>query len=441
MKALTRVLEFLRTDVWKIEEAELSCHKRSFVRILRILLLTFYGFSEDRVHLRASALTFYTLLSIVPVLAMAFGIAKGFGFEETLERLILEKLEGQEEIAHQVVAFAEKLLENVKGGLVAGIGLVLLLYTVFKILSHIESSFNDIWDIETPRSLLRKITDYVSLMFIGPIFLIVASTLSVFVTTEAREVTQRIWLLAAVSPAIFFSLKLLPILLLWVLFSFLYLFMPNTRVKFIPALIAGIIAGVLLEFFQGIYIQFQVGVSKYNAIYGSFAALPLFFIWLQISWLIVFFGAEIAYACQYHDYRRSEEETRNLSYADKRLLSLRIMHFLVNHFSGAQTAWSADEISQALEIPKHLVHKILRELEDADMVSRRVQNENRSPAFQPARDPDRLTIKSVIDGLEQKGDNLLPVPESDTLRKLSDAMNLFSELVKTSPANQKLKEI
>lgn len=441
MKVLTSVLEFLRTDVWKIKETELSYFKRLLIRILRILLIAFQGFTADRVHLHASALTFYTLLSIVPVLAMVFGIAKGFGFQETLKTFILEKLEGQEEIALQVVAFAEKLLENVKGGLVAGIGLVLLIYTVLKILSHIESSFNDIWGIETPRPLLRKITEYLSLMFIGPIFLIVASTLSVFVTSEAREMTQRIWLLAAVSPAIFFSLKLLPFLLLWVLFTFLYLFMPNTRVKFIPAMIAGIIAGVLLEFFQGIYIEFQVGVSKYNAIYGSFAALPLFFIWLQISWMILFLGAEIAYACQNHEYRLFENEIQTLSYAYKRLLALRVMHFLVHHFSGAKTSWETGEISEALEIPKRLVREILHDLEDAGIVSRLTQSKNRTIAFQPARDPDTLTIKSVIDALEQKGSSDLPFPESDTLRKLSHSMNVFSGLVETSPANQKLKEI
>ena len=441
MKVQTRVLEFLKTDIWKLKETERPLLQRFAIRILRILLLTFHGFAEDKIHLRASALTFYTLLSIVPVLAMAFGVAKGFGFEETLQTFILEKLEGQEEVAHQVVDFAEKLLENVKGGLVAGIGLVILLYTVLKILSHIESSFNDIWGVEKSRSFLRQITDYFSIMFIGPIFFIVSSALSVFLTTGAHEATQRIWLFAAVSPAIFLSLKLLPILLLWVLFTILYLFMPNTRVKFIPAVIAGIITGLLLEFFQGMYIDFQVGVAKYNAIYGSFAALPLFFIWLQFSWIIVLFGAEIAYACQHLTTHRFEKEIRSISQSTQKLLALQIVHFLVSNFSGSKTSWKTEEVSQVLEIPRHLVRGILRELEAAGIVSRLVSDDNAPAAFQPAKDPGALTIKSVIDALDQRGDNDLFLPESETLRKLSQRMKVFSDLMEASPANQKLKEI
>ena len=441
MKVLTRVLEYLKTDIWKLKETERPLLQRFAIRILRILLLTFHGFAEDRIHLRASALTFYTLLSIVPVLAMAFGVAKGFGFEETLQAFILEKLEGQEEVAHQVVDFAEKLLENVKGGLVAGIGLVILLYTVLKILSHIESSFNDIWGVERSRSLGRKITDYFSLMLVCPIFFIVSSTASVFLTSGIREITERIWLFEAVSPAIFFFLKLLPLLLLWILFTVLYIFMPNTRVYFISGMTAGIIAGTLYEFFQRTYIGFQVGVSSYNAIYGSFAALPLFFIWLQFSWIIVLLGAEIAYACQNHDSHLFEKEIQSISQSTKKLLSLRIVHFLVSHFSGSKASWRTEEISQALEIPRHLVRGILRELAAAGIVSRLVSDDNTPAAFQPAKDPGTLTIKSVIDALDQRGDNELFLPESETLRKLSQRMKVFSDLVEASPANQCLKEI
>jgi membrane protein len=441
MKVLTSVLEFLKTDIWKLKEAEKPFLKRIGIRILRILVLTFQGFAEDRIHLRASALTFYTLLSIVPVLAMAFGVAKGFGFEETLQAFILEKLEGQEAVAHQVVDFAEKLLENVQGGLVAGIGVVVLLYTVLKILSHIESSFNDIWGVERSRSLGRKITDYFSLMLVCPIFFIVSSTASVFLTSGVREVSEQIWLFAAVSPAIYFSLKLLPVLLLWILFTVLYIFMPNTRVYFIPGMTAGIIAGILYEFFQRTYIGFQVGVSGYNAIYGSFAALPLFFIWLQFSWLIVLLGAEIAYACQNHDSHRFEKEIKEISQSTKKLLSLQIVHFLVSHFSGAKASWRPEEISQTLEIPRHLIRSVLHELEVAGIVSRLAPEENAPAAYQPAKDPASLTIKSVIDALEACGSNELFLPESETRQELSHRMKVFSDLLEASPANQCLKEI
>jgi len=157
-----------------------------------VLILTLRGITEDRSPLRASALTFYSLLSIVPVVAMVFGIAKGFGFEDRLEQVLLGTLEGQEEIVIKIVGFAHAVLENVKGGLVAGIGLLILFYTVIMILSNIENAFNDIWGIKTPRSLGRKITDYLSLMLIGPILFILSSTLTVFITSGVKQVVEKI---------------------------------------------------------------------------------------------------------------------------------------------------------------------------------------------------------------------------------------------------------
>ena len=441
MTVLSKVITFVQTDIWRIRESELPLIRRIPLRTLKILILTYRGVTQDNVQLRASALTFYSLLSIVPVLAMGFGIAKGFGFEKTLRTFILEKLEGQEQVAAQVVEFARALLENVKGGLVAGIGVAILFYTVIKIFSHIESAFNDIWGITRSRSLGRKITDYFSMTLICPIFFIISSTGTVFITSGAKQAVEKVWLLEAVGPAIFFTLKLLPYGLLWILFSFLYMFMPNTKVNFMAGALAGIIAGTLHVFFQGVYIFFQVGVSKYNAIYGSFAALPLFFIWLQFSWLIVLLGAEVAFAYQNVDTFPFETETRRVSPSFKRLLSLRIMHFLVSRFSGPKAAWEDSEISRKLEIPKHLVLQILDELVESGIVSRVTSDDTKAIVYQPARDPEILTIKYVIDALEHLGSDDIPVPESETLLKLSDNLNVFSDLIENSPANQRLKEI
>ena len=441
MTALSKVITFVQTDIWRIRESELPLIRRIVPRTLKILILTYRGVTQDKVQLRASALTFYSLLSIVPLLAMGFGIAKGFGFEKTLRTFILEKLEGQEQVAAQVVEFARALLENVKGGLVAGIGVVILFYTVIKIFSHIESAFNDIWGITRSRSLGRKITDYFSMTLICPIFFIISSTGTVFITSGAKLVVEKVWLLEAVGPAIFFTLKLLPYGLLWILFSFLYMFMPNTKVNFMSGALAGIIAGTLHVFFQRAYIFFQVGVSKYNAIYGSFAALPLFFIWLQFSWLIVLLGAEVAFAYQNVDTFSFEKETRRVSHSFKRLLSLRIMHFLVSRFSGLKAAWEDSEISRKLEIPKHLVLQILDELVESGIVSRVTSDDTKAIVYQPARDPEILTIKYVIDALEHRGSDDIPVPESEPLLKLSDNLNVFSDLIENSPANQRLREI
>ncbi|MDB4444563.1 YihY/virulence factor BrkB family protein [bacterium] len=438
---ISKAIKFIKTDIWRIRNRDLSGAHWFLVRLLRILILTLRGITEDRCQLRASALTFYSLLSVVPVLAMGFGIAKGFGFEKTLEKMLFENFQGQEQIVTQFVNFAHALLENVKGGLVAGIGLLILFFTIIKILSHIESAFNDIWGIKRPRSLGRKITDYLSLILIAPILFALSSAVSVVINSGAHLIVQRIALLEMVSPAIFFSLKLLPYCVIWILFIFVYMFIPNTKVNFRSGILAGIIAGTLYIILQWGYIKFQIGMSKYNAIYGSFAALPLFFIWLQYSWVIVLLGSEFAFAHQNVDTYEFEQDCLNVSRYFKRLLSLRIVHLLVQEFHDGGKFWDATRIAHELDTPIRLVQEILYELISAGIISEVNISENKGIAYQPARDTDTITIKYVLEALDQRGSHNIPVAQSEALETLAESLKEFGGLVEKSPANRLLKEI
>jgi len=278
----TKAVNFIKHDVWRIRRTNLPPGKSFFLTLLRVLILSVRGFNEDKCELRASALTFYSLISIVPVAAMAFGIAKGFGFEKVLEAQLRSKLTGHEEILNNVIQFSHSLLESTKGGLLAGIGLIVLFWAVIKVLGQIEESLNDIWGIKEQRSLGRKFGDYLSLMLVCPILIILSSSVTIFVTTQVTLIMERITILGAFSPVVLFLMKLLPYSLLWGLFTFLYMFMPNTKVRFTSALLAGVVSGTIFQVVQWAYIAFQIGVAKYNAIYGSFAAFPLFLIWLQL---------------------------------------------------------------------------------------------------------------------------------------------------------------
>ena len=440
-RGVPRIIQFLKTDIWRIREKDLPRRKSFWIRLLKVVMLTLRGITEDRSPLRASALTFYSLLSIVPVVAMVFGIAKGFGFEKALEKVLLRTLEGQEEIVIKIVGFAHAVLENVKGGLVAGIGLLVLFYAVIMILSNIENAFNDIWGIKTPRSLGRKITDYLSLMLIGPILFILSSTLTVFITSSLKQVVEKITILEAVRPGIFLLLQLLPYAALWILFCFMYVFIPNTKINFKSGILGGIIAGTMYHVFQWGYISLQIGVAKYNAIYGSFAALPLFFIWLQTSWLIVLFGAEVSFAHQNVETYEFEQECLTVSYSFKRLLVLRIAHLLVHRFTEGEKPRDARRISHQLEIPIRLVNQILYELVAAGIASEVRVDQDKAIAYEPALDPDRMTIKYVIDAMEQRGSDNIPVAPTEELQALYESLKAFNELVENSGANRLLKEI
>lgn len=438
---ISKAIEFLETGIWKTHTGEHSRFKAFLIKYLKIFLLALRGFKDERGQLRASALTFYSLLSVVPVLALAFAIAKGFGFERLLRQELIERLPKQEAILQQVLEFVNSLLASTRGGLLAGIGIIALFWAVIKLLGHIERSFNDIWKIKKERSYGRKFSDYLSLMLLAPVLFILASSATVFIATQVKEITEQIALLGYVSSVIFFFLGLLPYVLIWILFSFVYIFMPNTKVQWKSGILAGIIAGSLYQITQWLYIQFQIGVAKYNAIYGSFAALPLFFIWMQLSWLIVLLGALIAFAHQNIESYEYDQEYLQVSPGFKRLLSLQAAQFVIKKFIQGEAAPTAEHISRTLKIPIRLVRQLVEELVECGIFSETIPKNDDEISFQPARDTGVMTLSYVIDALEQRGNDELSIPQTDELKAISTSLHSFRNLIQKSPANRLLKEI
>ncbi|MFP4447236.1 MAG: YihY/virulence factor BrkB family protein [Bacteroidales bacterium] len=430
MKKLKQLEVFFREKLWGIRLESKSGRQRIWLRLLRILALAVRGFQEDKVSLRASALTVYSLLAVVPVVAMAFGIAKGFGLQSYLEQLkaqlearFLVNIESQQEIIDRIFEFADSFLANTKGGIIAGFGLVILLWSVLKVFSNIESSFNAIWHIKKSRSWVRKFSDYFSLMLIGPIIVIISSSTTVYITTQIEAITAEIALLGFISPVITFLVKLIPFVLIWFLFTFLYMFMPNTKVQFRSALIGGIVAGTLFVATQWAYIHFQVGVSRYNAIYGSFAALPLFIIWIQISWLLVLLGAEISFSEQNLKKYEFVTDVENISLYAKKILALTITHLLVKNFMKAEKPFTAEKISQDLKIPIRLVRIILYELVECRILSESISPNTIERAYQPAQDINNLSVTYILKSLEHLGkDKILSLQEKEQeqIKKIVD---------------------
>jgi len=438
---LSNLIKFLKRDIWRLRLGNYSPAKSFLLKQLRVIVLAVRGFSEDKCKFRGSALTFYSLLSIVPVVAMMFGIAKGFGFEKKVEGLILEKMEGHEEIAERLIEFSNSLLENAQGGLIAGIGILFLLWAVIKVLGNIEHSFNDIWGIKKPRSLGRKFSDYLSIMLICPIFLVMSSSMTVIISTQIKQLLQKMPLVEGVSWLVMPMLRLLPYCTIWLIFTFVFIFMPNTKVRFKSGLLAGIVAGTIFQVLQWVYITFQVGAAQYGAIYGSFAALPLFLIWLQMSWFVVLFGAELSFAHQNVDTYEFEPDCLSVSYSYKRLLSLLVMQHLVRGFCVGDRPLSASEISGRLEIPIRLVRQILYELGEAGLVSEVRGEEYKEVTYQPGCDVDMLTVRYVIESVEQHGNQDVPVTQSKEFEKLSDCVAEFRAIVENSKSNILLKDM
>lgn len=438
---LEQTVNFIKTDIWRIRLKDYSGSKSFLIRNLRIIILAVRGFIEDKCKFRASALTFFTLLSIVPVIAMMFGIAKGFGLEKKVSEQILERFQGQEEVAERMINFANSLLENAKGGFIAGIGVVMIFWTVIKVLSNIESSFNDIWGIKSSRSLGRKFSDYLSVMLVCPILLVMSSSLTVAISGQVRAIIEGSEIFTAIGPFVIFLLRLSPYVTIWVVFTFILVFMPNTKVNLRSGILAGVVAGTIFQLAQGLYVYFQIGVAKYGAIYGSFATLPLFLIWLQISWLIVLFGAELAFAHQNVDTYEFEPDCLNVSHSYKLVLSLVVTELIVRNFCNGKDAFSATEISQKLEVPIRLVRQVLFELVESRVISKQAQEDSKDVLYQPAVDVDVLTVKYVKDALENNGSSGLSLTEVNEFNRLSGCIQAFNTAIGQSSENVLLKDI
>lgn len=441
MDRISKISSFFKKDLWRIRKGDLPPFRYRLLGTIRIFMAALKGFGQDRLQLRASALTFYSLLSIVPVAGMIFGIAKGFGFKDMLETELMQKLEGHEEIVARVIEFSQALLENTKGGLIAGVGMVILFWTVIKVLSNIENSFNHIWGVTKPRSIGRKVSDYLSLMLICPILLVMSSSVTVMITSQAELILNKVALLGVVAPVIMFVLKALPYCVIWLLFSFIYVFMPNTKVHFSSGILAGVIAGTMFQAFEWVYISFQINVAKYNAIYGSFAAIPLFLFWLQISWLIVLFGAEVCFAHQNVETYEFEEECGSISERFKRLMALGIVKLLIKNFSAGKEVWTESRISKELEIPIHCTRQVVSELVEAGIISEVSTRDDREMGLQPAMDTDSLTIKYVLDRLSNHGVDDIPIARTRDFEKISECLDEFGEILSKAPSNMRLKDV
>lgn len=438
---LARIKKFTQEEIWNNNFHNKPPVFGFIIKQLRMVMLTIKGFMEDRVSMRASALTYYTLLSVVPVVAMAFGVAKGFGFQKKMEGFIIDSFKGQEEVMNWIINLSSDVLEDVQGGLLAGIGLVILIWSVMQVLTNIENSFNAIWRVKKSRSLVRKLSDYLAIMLIGPLLIIVSSSVMVYISTRVKTVAGDFEVLQVISPFFDTLLQFVPYILIWLLFILVYIVMPNTKVKFKHALIAGIFAGTLFQVTQWGYIHFQIGVTKYSAIYGTFAAIPLFLIWLQISWLIVLLGAEMSFAYSNVTKYQYESEALNISYHNRRILSLVVLSRIVKEFEKGDPPYTSTELSNDLGIPLRIVRDILTELTSAKILNETLTESSFETGYQPALDIGKITIQFVNKKLEFIGSDQIFTNENATYNKLNEIYEGIYQMLSTAPTNMLVKDL
>ena len=429
-----RSLHFVNEKMWRIRLDKVDKRSGFLLKQLRVFSLSINGFNEDNCMTKATALTFYTLFSLVPIMALVFAISKGFGFESNLQAQILSGRGEYADVLKQVFIYADKLLNNTQGGIMAGVGVILLLWSVMKLLVSIESSFNEIWEIKKGRTWYRKVTDYLTIMIIAPIFLFVSGSLTILIQTKISHNLH-------LSEGTTFILKSISFLMVCGIFTFIYMVLPNTKVNFKSAFFASVFAAVFFELLQWAYVSFQIGAVQYNKVYGGFAALPLFLIWIQYSWYIVMFGAELAFANQNVEHYELENEIKTISVRYKRVIALMICNNVVKNFNEGKKALTAVEVAKNLDLPVRLSRTIINDLVETKIFSEVRTVNDKETAYQPGISDSKLSVKYIMDKLDEKGVNALPISNSAELSTINRLMKELDEVMNNDKGNILIKDI
>ena len=362
--SVQKVKTFLTKDIWSFEFYQKGPLRRAIGNTVKVIVIAVRTFLDDKVMTKAAALTYSTLFAIVPILALIFAIARGFGFENIVTSLLKNGIIGENESLNTVMQFIDGYMQYVSSGAFIGIGLLFLLWSVYSLADGIEANLNMIWHVKQARGMGRKITDYFSLILLIPIGIICLSGLSV-ATRSILEGMEGYLLLGGF---VQFLISAMPFLLAGLIFTGFYMFMPNTKVKFKYAIIPGIIAGCLFQLLQNLYFKGQFSLSSYNAIYGGFAALPLFLFWLNLSWSIILFGCELAYVSQNNDNFNYFKEPDKISRRHEDFYCLMVMALICKRFNKGLPSLKMKEIVKKLQIPHRYVISSLDTLTDAGLL-------------------------------------------------------------------------
>ena len=398
---------------------------------IRVFYLSIRDFAKDRGPQISSSLTYYTLLATVPILALSLSIAEKFGLETFLERGIVENFKNQEEILQKVLTFTHNMLETAKSGIVEAIGLSLLFISAIKLLTNMELFFNSIWGVEVKRKLKNKIVIYTLLILMIPLFLIISGGLKIIIIQKLEFFTEKWPLLDYIKVLI----KLSPFFLTWSIFTLSYMILPKAQVKFSLALLSALITGTIYGIAQWLYLSFQINVSNFNAIYSSFAILPLFLIWQQVSWMIFLFGAELN-SNMNNIYRREFEK---LSKKTSFRYQLLIIILISKEILKSEEKVTQYYLYKNLNIPFALSQFILKKMELIGLIK---EIKTKKEIFYKSNfDPSVLKIDDLIDKLHTSGINEINFIESEDLLKIDNLITRLENATRKSEANLLIKDL
>jgi membrane protein len=397
---IQRLREFIQYDLWR--QSHMGVHapkKRLLYRFLQTIILVARGFKDQVLVVRANSLSFALLFAFIPMMALIFAIARGFGFEEILKDKISAGFLAEANIAPMLLEWVERYLETAREGLFLGIGLIVLIWAVHAFFNMLEKSFNSIWNVKKTRSFGRRMTNYVMTLLLVPVLVVVPSGISIFLNSTGVLAP----VLQAIEPIRKFMLRFIPFVVTSAVFTWIFIAIPNTKVKFSSAIIPGIIMGLLYQVVQSFSMFLVVLFTRMSIVYGAFSAIPLVLIWLNITCWLLLIGSELAFAIQNNEHFAYERDIETMSRRYKDYVMLYLLSVIIKRFEQGETPETIQQMAKKHYLPSRLVAQLLSRLEDTNIIRRVYIDNQEEQAFVPALDTNLISVEMVIGRISAQG--------------------------------------
>ena len=426
---IQRVREFIQYDLWR--QSHIGVHapkKRALYRLLQTIILVGRGFKDQVLVVRANSLSFALLFAFIPMMALIYAIAKGFGFEEILNNTISSSFFAEANVAPVLIEWIERYLETARDGLFLGIGLLVLIWAVYAFFNMLENSFNSIWNVKKTRSFGRRLTNYVMTLLLVPILVVVTSGISIFL--NSTEILAPV--LQAIEPIRKFMLRFIPFVATSAVFTWIFIAIPNTQVRFVSAIIPGIVMGFLYQVVQALSMFLVVLFARMSIVYGAFSAIPLVLIWLNITCWLLLIGAELAFAIQNNELFAYERDIENMSRRYKDYVMLYLLSVIVRRFEQGTAPQTAKQMAEDNQLPIRLVQQLLIRLEESNIVRRVYVEQEEEETFVPALDTRLITVEMVIGRISAFGTEEFL---QHTPQEMQDFWNRYLQMIEANPSD------
>lgn len=412
------IIRYIRYDLWRKTTTEVDgFFPRLGITIVRTIVLVIRGFSNKGLNDKAKSLTYSLIFAVIPILAMVVAVAQGFGVADVIETQLNRSFIGETGLVPTIMEMVQRYLETAQGGVFIGIGLLILLWAVYSFFESVETMFNNIWNVERSRSILRQLTTYIAIVVLIPVVIVCSAGINIFVQSTVENLPH-----AAAAHRLFHQegFKFLQFFLCWMLFTWMYIAIPNTKVKILSAVVPGVLMGTLFQLLQMFSVYLIALLSRTSIVYGAFATIPILMIWLQYTSLLILIGAEMSYAIQNNEEFEYEHDLSSMSRRYKDFVMLYLLHTIIKRFEADEAPMTSHELAVRDHLPIRLVNNLLSRMVQTGILREVYVEGKEARTFQPALDTHKISIGMVADRIEQQG-------SEEFLRSPSKEMQAFWE--------------